>query len=201
MENQDADSNFFCQQSTIDPILRASIKKQIPLCIWMTGLSGAGKSTLANLLENALHHKKLHTMLLDGDNLRRGLCADLGFTHIDRTENIRRVAEVCRLMVDAGLIVIAAFISPREAQRAFARSLFSEQQFIEVFVDAPIEECEKRDPKGLYKKFRAGRLKALTGIDDIYEPPKNPELHIKTNVDCPDVCLHKILNLIESRQK
>ena len=148
--------------------------------IWLTGLSGAGKSTLANLLEKKLHAKGVRTYLLDGDNVRHGLCKDLGFTAADRVENIRRVAEVARLMVDAGVVVITAFISPFRAERRMARDLLEKSEFVEVFVDTPLEVAEKRDPKGLYKKARRGELKNFTGIDSPYEPPEAPEIRIDT---------------------
>lgn len=166
--------------TTVTPAMRATIKNQRPLCIWFTGLSGSGKSTLANALEAALHERGLHTMLLDGDNVRHGLCKDLGMSEIDRTENIRRVAEVAKLMTEAGLLVITAFISPFREGRAQARALFGEDQFVEVFVDASLEVCEQRDPKGLYKKAREGRIKDFTGVSSAYEVPLSPEIAIKT---------------------
>lgn len=176
-----------CQQQ------RASIKRQRSCLIWMTGLSGAGKSTLANALECRLHQAGRHTYLLDGDNLRHGLNRDLGFSQQDRTENIRRVGEVGALMVDAGLIVIAAFISPFREDRALVRRLLPDQ-FIEVFVDTPITVCEQRDPKGLYRKARAGLLKNFTGIDSPFEPPEQAELTFNTSerkvADIIDDMLH-----------
>jgi len=148
--------------------------------LWFTGLSGSGKSTIANLVEKQLHALGRHTYLLDGDNVRHGLNRDLGFTDADRAENIRRVAEVARLMVDAGLIVLVSFISPFRAERQFARSLFAEGEFLEVFVDTPMEECERRDVKGLYAKARSGQLPNFTGIASPYEPPEQPEVHLRT---------------------
>ena len=148
--------------------------------LWFTGLSGAGKSTIANLVEKRLHAGGRHTYLLDGDNVRHGLNKDLGFTEADRVENIRRVAEVAKLMVDAGLIVITAFISPFRAERRMARDLMSEGEFVEVFVDTPLAVAEARDPKGLYKKARRGELKNFTGIDSPYEAPDAPEIRIDT---------------------
>jgi bifunctional enzyme CysN/CysC len=159
---------------------RARIKGQNPAVVWFTGLSGAGKSTIANLVEKRLHAMGRHTVLLDGDNIRHGLNRDLGFTDADRVENIRRVAEVARLMADAGLIVLVSFISPFRAERRMARDLMPAGEFFEVFVDAALEEVEKRDVKGLYKKARAGQLKNFTGIDSPYEAPENPEIHIDT---------------------
>ena len=146
--------------------------------IWLTGLSGAGKSSIANALEKHLQAAGKHTYLLDGDNVRHGLNCDLGFTDADRVENIRRVAEVSHLMVDAGLIVLVSFISPFRSERRMARSLFAEGEFIEVFVDTPLEECERRDAKGFYAKARSGQLKNFTGIDSPYERPEFPEIRL-----------------------
>ncbi|MBV4368868.1 adenylyl-sulfate kinase [Erwinia sp. BNK-24-b] len=146
--------------------------------LWFTGLSGSGKSTVAGALEQALHQLGVSTYLLDGDNVRHGLCRDLGFSESDRKENIRRVGEVAKLMVDAGLIVLSAFISPHRAERQMVRDMVGEGRFIEVFVDTPLAICEARDPKGLYKKARAGELRNFTGIDAVYEAPERPEIHL-----------------------
>ncbi|WP_158784059.1 adenylyl-sulfate kinase [Pantoea sp. BAV 3049] len=146
--------------------------------LWFTGLSGSGKSTVAGALEQALHQLGVSTYLLDGDNVRHGLCRDLGFSDEDRKENIRRVGEVARLMVDAGLVVLSAFISPHRAERQMVRDMLGEGRFIEVFVDTPLAICEQRDPKGLYKKARAGELRNFTGIDSVYEAPVEPEIHL-----------------------
>jgi adenylylsulfate kinase len=146
--------------------------------LWFTGLSGSGKSTVAGALEEALHQLGVSTYLLDGDNVRHGLCCDLGFSDADRKENIRRVGEVANLMVDAGLVVLTAFISPHRAERQMVRDRVGEGRFIEVFVDTPLSICEARDPKGLYKKARAGELRNFTGIDSVYEAPVNPEIHL-----------------------
>ncbi|POP46379.1 adenylyl-sulfate kinase [Superficieibacter electus] len=146
--------------------------------LWFTGLSGSGKSTAAGALEEALHRLGVSTYLLDGDNVRHGLCRDLGFNDEDRKENIRRVGEVSRLMVDAGLVVLTAFISPHRAERQMVREQVGEGRFFEVFVDTPLAICENRDPKGLYKKARAGELKHFTGIDSVYEAPQTPEMHL-----------------------
>ena len=159
---------------------RARIKHQQPLCLWMTGLSGAGKSTLANALEEKLNQLGKHTYILDGDNLRHGLNQDLGFSIEARNENVRRAAEVARLMVDAGLIVIVGLISPLKAEREYARSLFGPNQFKEIYLSTSLQECEKRDVKGLYKKARAGDLKDFTGIDSPYEAPEIPEIELNT---------------------
>lgn len=175
---------------------RAKQKNQIPKCIWLTGLSGSGKSTLANALEVALTEQGKHTYLLDGDNVRHGLNKNLGMSDEDRTENIRRVSEVAKLMVDAGLVVITAFISPFRADRDAARALFEDGEFVEVFADAPLEECEKRDPKGLYKKARAGEIKEFTGIDSPYEAPANAEVVINTAEHDIGECVRQLIEKI-----
>ena len=151
--------------------------------VWFTGLSGSGKSTIANLVEKRLHAEGRHTYILDGDNVRHGLNKDLGFTDEDRVENIRRVTEVAKLMVDAGLIVLVSFISPFRAERRMARNLIGEAEFVEVFVDTSLAEAERRDVKGLYKKARAGELKNFTGVDSPYEAPENPEIRIEIDAD------------------
>ncbi|MFL5103881.1 MAG: adenylyl-sulfate kinase, partial [Xanthobacteraceae bacterium] len=159
---------------------RAALKGQKPSVLWFTGLSGAGKSTIANLVEKRLHAAGRHTYLLDGDNVRHGLNGDLGFSDADRTENLRRAAEVAKLMVDAGLIVIVSFISPFARERRMARELFEPGEFVEVFVDTPLAVAEMRDPKGLYRKARRGELKDFTGIDSAYERPLDPEITVET---------------------
>ncbi len=175
---------------------RAKQKNQVPKCIWLTGLSGSGKSTLANALEVALTEQGKHTYLLDGDNVRHGLNKNLGMSDEDRTENIRRVSEVAKLMVDAGLVVITAFISPFRADRDAARALFEDGEFVEVFADAPLEECEKRDPKGLYKKARAGEIKEFTGIDSPYEAPANAEVVVNTAENDIGECVRQLIEKI-----
>lgn len=155
---------------------RANALNQQPRVLWLTGLSGSGKSTLANLLEKKLHAQQKHTYLLDGDNIRHGLCGDLGFSDKDRVENIRRISEVAKLFVDAGLIVLTAFISPFRADRDYCRGLMAPGEFIEIFVDTPLDVCEARDPKGLYKKARSGEISQFTGIDSAYETPSNAEI-------------------------
>ena len=169
-------NEVFKHEMKINKSNRSSIKKQTPCIIWFTGLSGSGKSTVADILEQKLINLNKHTYLLDGDNLRHSLNSDLGFSDEDRDENIRRIGHLGELMVDAGLIVIAAFISPFKKQRDKTRSLFNANEFVEVFMDTPIEVCEQRDPKGLYKKARSGIIKDFTGIDSPYEKPDSAEI-------------------------
>jgi bifunctional enzyme CysN/CysC len=171
--------NVQWQATRVDRTARAALKGQKPFVLWFTGLSGAGKSTIANLVEEKLHGLGRHTILLDGDNVRHGLNRDLGFTEADRVENIRRAAEVAKLMTDAGLIVLVSFISPFQAERQMARSLIGDG-FVEVFVDTSLEEAERRDVKGLYRKARAGQLKNFTGVDSPYERPLAAEVHVDT---------------------
>ncbi len=172
-----------------------------PCVIWLTGLSGAGKSSTADALEKKLYALGFKTYILDGDNVRHGLNNDLGFTDADRAENIRRVAEVSKLMVDAGLIVITAFISPFITERDYARQIVADDEFIEVFVDAPLEVCEARDPKGLYKKARSGQLKNFTGIDSEYQQPQNPEIVIKSVNKTPDELAEYVLEYLIPRTR
>jgi bifunctional enzyme CysN/CysC len=172
--------NIHWQAMTVDKAARAGLKGQRPRCLWFTGLSGSGKSTIANRVEQQLLASHHHTYALDGDNIRHGLNKDLGFTEADRVENIRRVAEVAKLMVDAGLIVLVSFISPYRSERDMARRMFADGEFLEVFVDTPLELCEQRDVKGLYAKARAGQLPNFTGISSPYEAPEHPELHLHT---------------------
>ncbi len=169
-------TNIHWQSIAIDKQSRSTLKNQKPCVLWFTGLSGSGKSTIANLVEKKLHSMGKHTYLLDGDNIRHGLNRDLGFTDADRVENIRRIAETAKLFVDAGIIVLTAFISPFKSERNLARELLDEGEFVEIFVNTPLDICEQRDPKGLYKKARSGELKNFTGIDSAYEAPENPEI-------------------------
>ena len=190
-------SNISWHDMTIDKKKRSTLNSQKPCALWFTGLSGSGKSTIANILEQKLHQLTKRTYLLDGDNIRHGLNKDLGFTDVDRVENIRRVAEVSKLMTDAGLITLISFISPFKSERKMARDLFDDNEFIEIFVDTPIEECEKRDPKGLYKKARSGKLKNFTGIDSDYEIPLSPEIKLKTVSKNPEELADEILNYMK----
>jgi bifunctional enzyme CysN/CysC len=180
---------------------RSDIKSQQAGILWFTGLSAAGKSTIANLVDVRLHAVGKHTYLLDGDNLRLGLNKDLGFTAADRVENIRRVAEVAGLMVDAGLITLVAFISPFRRERAMARRLVGAGEFIEIFVDTPIAVAEARDPKGLYRKARRGELKDFTGIDSPYEPPENPEIRIDTTALSAEDAAEQIVRFLAMRSR
>jgi bifunctional enzyme CysN/CysC len=191
-------ANIHWQALDIDKKARARQKLQRPMCLWLTGLSGSGKSTIANLLEKRLFAEGRHTYVLDGDNVRHGLNKDLGFTEADRVENIRRVTEVAKLLVDAGLVVVVSFISPYRAERERARLLFAPGEFLEVFVDASLEECERRDPKGLYAKARRGVLRNFTGVDSEYEPPESPEIHLNTVSTSPEECINRILQAMAS---
>jgi len=189
--------NIHWQALDVNRAARSQMKGQRASALWFTGLSGSGKSTIANLVEKRLHALGRHTYLLDGDNVRHGLNKDLGFTDADRVENIRRVAEVTRLMVDAGLIVLVSFISPFRSERRMARELLESGEFIEVFVDTPLEEAEKRDPKGLYRKARRGELKNFTGIDSPYERPEQPEITIRTADMTPEQAAEHIINELD----
>jgi bifunctional enzyme CysN/CysC len=189
--------NIHWQALDVNRRSRAAIKGQRPAVLWLTGLSGAGKSTIANLVEKKLHALGKHTYLLDGDNVRHGLNRDLGFTDADRVENIRRVSEVSRLMVDAGLIVLVSFISPFRAERRMARALFQPGEFHEVHVDTPMSIAETRDPKGLYKKARRGELKNFTGIDSPYEAPESPEIYVDTTRNAPEESAEAIVEYLE----
>ncbi|SPS01859.1 sulfate adenylyltransferase subunit CysN [Cupriavidus taiwanensis] len=191
--------NVHWQAIDVDRRAHAALKHQSPRIVWFTGLSGAGKSTIANLVEKRLHALGHHTYLLDGDNVRHGLNKDLGFSEADRIENIRRVAEVARLMLDAGLIVLVSFISPFRSEREMARALAGDGEFIEVFIDTPLAVAEQRDPKGLYRKARRGELKNFTGIDSPYEPPAHPEIHIDTTGDSAEQAAERIVAWLRDR--
>lgn len=190
--------NLTSPPSAVTAERRTALKGQRPMVVWLTGLSGAGKSTIANALEVALTERNRHTYLLDGDNVRLGLCQDLGFSDADREENIRRISEVARLFLDAGLIVITAFISPFLRDRALAKSVIGEKNFIEVFIDTPLIECERRDPKGLYKKAREGLIKNFTGIDSAYEAPVDPQIRVNTLEEDLDATVARIIDLLEA---
>ena len=196
----DKSRNVVWHEHKVGKRQRANQKAQRPCVIWLTGLSGSGKSTLANALEQRLFQRGYHSYLLDGDNVRHGLNQDLGFSTADRVENIRRIGEVAALFVDAGLIVITAFISPFRADRTMVRALVPEGEFIEVYVHASLEACERRDPKGLYAKARAGVIKDFTGIDSPYEPPERPELVIDTERDSVELCVERVLNDLRERR-
>lgn len=185
------------QNHPVDRARRAHSKGQNPCLLWFTGLSGAGKSTVAGLVECSLAARGGHTYLLDGDNLRHGLCRDLAFSATDRIENIRRAGEVARLMTDAGLIVLSAFISPFRSDRALVRSLMPVGEFIEIFVDAPLGECERRDPKGLYGRARAGQIINFTGLDSPYEVPQEPEIHLDTLRNDAITCAAQVMAYLE----
>jgi bifunctional enzyme CysN/CysC len=183
----------------VDRGAHAAQKHQKPAILWFTGLSGAGKSTIANLVEVKLHARGVHTALLDGDNVRHGLNKDLGFTAADRVENIRRVGEVARLMTDAGLIVLCSFISPFRAERRLVRDTASEGEFIEIFVDTPLETAIARDPKGLYRRALAGEIKNFTGVDQPYEAPEAPELVLDSAAETPEALADRVIAELERR--
>jgi len=193
-------TNIHWQPLLISKAERAALSKQKPAIVWFTGLSGAGKSTIASIVEQRLHARGHHTMLLDGDNVRHGLNRDLGFTEADRVENIRRVGEVAKLMVESGLVVLCSFISPYRAERDMVRSLVGPEEFVEVFVDTPIADCIERDPKGLYAKAQAGQLKNFTGVDAPYEPPENPEIHLNTIGQSPEQLSEIVMAALVDRQ-
>ena len=192
-------TNLAWQELHVDKVARSSMNKQKPCVLWFTGLSGSGKSTVANLVERRLHALQHRTYILDGDNVRHGLNKDLGFTDVDRVENIRRIAEVSSLMVDAGLIVLSSFISPFRNERRMARELLGDGEFLEIFVDAPLEVCEERDPKGLYQKARAGNIKNFTGIDSPYEVPERADLTINTAELSPDRAAEHVVEMLKQR--
>lgn len=188
------EKNIIWHDTNITKDDRNSLLNQKPCVLWFTGLSGSGKSTIANAVERKLFNKSRKTYLLDGDNVRHGLNKDLGFLESDRIENIRRIGEVSKLFVDAGLIVLTAFISPFKSDRQIAKSLVGYDEFIEIFIDTPLEICEERDSKGFYKKARSGAIKNFTGIDSPYEKPENPQIHIKTAKNTVEECVDIIIN-------
>jgi len=193
--------NVHWQAIEVSKEAHSALKGQRPAVVWFTGLSGAGKSAIANVVERKLHALGRHTYLLDGDNVRHGLNKDLGFTDADRVENIRRVAEVSKLMVDAGMIVLVSFISPFRSERQLARDLMDADEFVEVFVDTPLAVAEERDVKGLYRKARSGQLANFTGIDSPYEPPEQPEVHIDTTVLSPEQSADRIVQVLRTLRR
>lgn len=193
-------SNIRWHDHKVSRAERAQVKRQNPCLLWFTGLSGSGKSTIANALDVALHRRGHHTFLLDGDNIRHGLNRDLGFSEQDRVENIRRIGEVSKLFADAGLMVLSAFISPFASDRVMVRNLFPAGEFVEIYMNAPLEICEHRDPKGLYQKARAGQISDFTGIDSPYEVPQQPEVLLDTSKLSVDDCVEQLLAYLETRQ-
>lgn len=192
-------TNIVWHKHEVNKASRADSLGQAPRVLWLTGLSGSGKSTMANLLEKKLQAQGKHTYLLDGDNVRHGLCGDLGFSDSDRVENIRRISEVAKLFVDSGIIVLTAFISPFQADRNFCRNLLEDGEFVEIFVDTPLEICEQRDPKGLYKKARSGEIKHFTGIDSAYEAPEAPEVHLAYQDEAAELTAERLYNLLSEK--
>ena len=193
------DKNIVWHEHKLTTDERSSVKNQKPLLLWFTGLSASGKSTIANALELELYNLKKHTYLLDGDNIRLGLNRELTFSDEDRVENIRRIGEVGKLFVDAGLIVLSAFISPFRSDREMVSKLFDKDTFIEIFVDTPLEVCEKRDPKGLYEKARKGEIANFTGIDSPYEVPFSPSIHLKSDQESIEESVCKIIDYLERK--
>ncbi|CAH7036141.1 adenylyl-sulfate kinase [Vibrio chagasii] len=198
-EHDSVSADVVWHNSTVTHADRVVLKQQRSVCLWFTGLSGSGKSTVANAVESKLLQMGKHSYLLDGDNVRHGLNKDLGFSDTDRIENIRRIGEVAKLFVDAGNIVLTAFISPFISDRKQVRDLMQDGEFLEVFVDTPLEVCEQRDPKGLYKKARAGEIKHFTGIDSEYQAPLNPEIHLKTEKLSIEACADYVVSELEKK--
>ncbi|MGR5067482.1 adenylyl-sulfate kinase [Vibrio alfacsensis] len=195
--NESVSDDVVWHNTTVTHQDRIQLKQQKPVVLWFTGLSGSGKSTVANAVESKLLSLGKHSYLLDGDNVRHGLNKDLGFSDSDRVENIRRIGEVAKLFVDSGCIVLTAFISPFIADRDQARALLEDGQFLEVFIDTPLEVCESRDPKGLYKKARAGEIKHFTGIDSAYEAPTAPDIHVKTAEKSVEECAEYVVQQLQ----
>ena len=193
-------TNIHHQKQTVSKANAAHLMHHCPAVLWFTGLPGAGKSTIANLVEFGLNARGVHTIMLDGDNIRHGLNRDLGFTEADRVENIRRIGEVAKLMTEAGLIVLCSFISPFKSERRMVRELFDTNEFIEIFVDAPLEECIARDPKGLYRRALAGEIKNFTGVDQPYDVPENPELHLLAAKETPEMLADQVIKELLKRE-
>ena len=198
-ENTEKSSNVVWHHATVTRERREEQNNHRGTILWFTGLAGSGKSSLAHAVEEQLHQRGCHTFVLDGDNVRHGLCSDLGFSDADRAENIRRISEVAKLFLEAGVIVLTAFISPFRDDRAAARKIAPHGDFIEIFCDSPIEVCEERDVKGLYKRARAGEIPEFTGISSPYEPPLKPELRVATAEDPIDACVDQIMSLLTER--
>jgi len=192
-------SNTVWHHATVTRQRREEQNQHKSIILWFTGFSGSGKSTLAHAVEEYLHQHSCRTFVLDGDNIRHGLCGDLGFSDDDRSENIRRIGEIAKLMLEAGVITMTAFISPFAAERRIARKLVPHGEFLEIFCDSSIEVCEKRDVKGLYEKARKGEIKDFTGISSPYEVPKNPELTVDTGADSVEICVGQVVGLLKSR--
>jgi len=190
------EKNIVKHSYTVDKISRSKLKKHQSALLWFTGLSGSGKSTIANRVEQVLHEKGIHTYALDGDNVRKGLNNDLSFSPEDRTENIRRIAETANLMIDAGLVVLAAFVSPYRKDRENIRNIVGSENMIEIYINTSVEECERRDVKGLYKKARTGEIKNMTGISAPYEAPSHPEIEVKTEELNVDEATEQIINFL-----
>ncbi len=197
----DISKHIITQDYQVNKEDRRALNKHNSFLIWFTGLSGSGKSTIANVVEQALHKKGVKTYTLDGDNIRKGINQDLTFTPEDRTENIRRIAETANLMVDAGLVVLAAFVSPYKKDRENIRNIVKDVNFVEIYINTSLEECERRDVKGLYKKARAGEIKNMTGISAPYEAPENPEIEIRTEEQTVEDAVQFIMNHIKSKLK
>jgi bifunctional enzyme CysN/CysC len=193
-------TNIHRQSMLVDKASRLRMNGHRPAILWFTGLSGSGKSTIASIVERELHARGAHTYMLDGDNVRHGLNRDLGFTDVDRVENIRRVGEVAKLFVDAGLVVLCSFISPFRAERQMVRELVDTEEFVEIFVDTPLEECMRRDPKGLYARAKEGRIKNFTGIDSPYEVPENAEIVVDTRQGNAETAAQRILDALTERR-
>ncbi|WP_394249722.1 adenylyl-sulfate kinase [Vibrio profundi] len=200
IQNESVGENVVWHNTSVTHEMRIGLKQQTPVVLWFTGLSGSGKSTVANAVERKLLALRKHSYLLDGDNVRHGLNKDLGFSDKDRVENIRRIGEVAKLFVDAGNIVLTAFISPFISDREHVRQLLQPSEFLEVFVDTPLETCEQRDPKGLYKKARSGEIKHFTGIDSDYQPPRNPDIHIKTAELSVEACANQVVQALVEKE-
>ena len=196
MKKHESDENIVWHNQNVTKTKRETLLNQKPCILWFTGLSGSGKSTVANAVEAELFNRGVKTYLLDGDNVRHGLNKDLGFSEIDRIENIRRIGEVSKLFVDSGLLVLTAFISPFKSDRQIAKSLVKYDEFIEVYINTPLEVCESRDPKGLYEKARNGAIKNFTGIDSPYEAPEEPQIEIKTDELNIQKCCDKIIDYL-----